>query len=728
MVRDKKTGKTWTRTNSKGGGWSDSKKRTSKRSSRSRGNKTKTSTPKKNNSEPRNIIKKPVTKNNNIYNNLGLASPSQFNKATGISKPKNVNPLTKDLLKKNTFKKEPLIVESSKIKNMRHDRKVKRSGGKIAYTVKEFLPIVNEDSQKTWKKVFNGEKLQNDDYANLLFDVVAFAPGVGGLAGKGLKAGSNLIKFGGRSKKLSLISNPSKKTTFQNSKRLLSFGTSIIKDVGFGKRAFESAKEFYSVDEHKLSQTAKSLGFSGQKELYQTYISTISNKTSNGKWQTDDFTNFIGVDHYNKNSVKQGQKEFLETLKLQGLSPQKALSVIAELEKTRSARVVGQLLGAVRIETSSEKLGRAFIKQGVSKGKAVGIAGAREGISSVATETYLQGGEIKTGDLALALGFAIVGGYKGSQFFSKQVSKTDVKSINAARNKLTNKIYSKLSETKKNKYLNKVLDKAGKGLSVTDRTNIKNKLTKSNKETIIKGYVKKSFAKASSKKLEVKDKLLIRDPIANILDPFEPVGDFIVDMQEKFFKKSIHKKARGVKGIKKVSVKKAKIKSKGVGLSSSNSKSTTKTKSNSSSNSNSNSNSNTKTKVNSKTKTKTKSKTKVSSKTKTKTKVNSKTNTKTKVKTIPVPVLPKKVKTNNKTIPVYDIVKTINGKKVVIKSKVPKNKALKELSVNLAKSKKYKLAHLIPVGKTSTKDTDKPNLKGFQVTKLQGGKISVKKK
>ncbi len=677
------------------------------------------------------------------YVALGLASPGQFKKTTGVPAPKEISAVLKNIEKGFSTAEAKLIdkFNSGQTLTREEQKEIKQITSKsngIDKIIMELVPFVNQDSSKTWKKLFTkGEKLNSTDAANIAFDLISLIPGAG-ILGKGLVSGAKLLKIGTHTAKINRkAQNVNKYTKGKKySVYSLKFTGSIVKDTGFAKRTFEASKEYYGVDEKYLNNIAAKLGVKNQKELYQIYISMIGKNTSDGKFKTDDVTNFIGIDYYKQGTVKKGQLEFLEVLQSNGFDKKEGLKILGNLEGTRSARMVGQVLGLVRAEVSSEKLARSFINSGMKKNAAVGIAGAREGLSGLSQEWYNQGQQINAGDIALA----ILTGASGSIYFSKGgLKKLKGKEIEKAKNNLAKDLLKTTSETKKVRYLNQVIDKSLKKNGRTDLSvkQIRDTLSKSEKDKIILKYNKEAILKKSKQKIpQTKAKLLLRDPVANILDPFEIVGDKITDIGEILSKKfKIKKNKLG-------SARRTKIRSKAFASTAATVKSFSKvaaasknsakakakatTKATSKATSKSTAKATTKATSKATSKSKAKATTKATSKATSKSKA--KATTKSKVVTVPWLKIDLSKVGAAKGIK-FDIVKKIKGKGIKQKLGLPINKALSHLAKTMPKASTYSLVSLVPVGTTTVKDISKPVMSGFMIKKLQSHvKVNYTKK
>ena len=606
----------------------------------------------------------------------------------------------------------------TQIKQFKSLTSVQTKSGRI---LKELTPFLNTESQQTYKRLRKGLSPSGKDIVNIALDLITLVPGSGFVikgVGNVVKAGARALKIGGSSK---IIAIPVTIIPRAKSKIIRDTAGSIIRDIGATQRVTEAAKEFFDVDENFLKSSAKTLGLKDEKDLYNNYISVIGAKTKDGRFRTDDITNFLGVDYFKKSTVKAGQREFNDFLRGNGLSQTQANKIISNLEQFRKARQFGQLFGFVKTEVSSERLAQTLLKRGVGKKTAVGIAGAREGLSTVLQEGFIQGYTLTPADFALA----VFSGVTGSIFFSKtKLKDIKPKDLDKSRNKMTNAIFKKLSDNRKSRYLTKLIKANsvkvdGSKLSTSQIKTVKIALDKTDKDKLVKSYVKQSIVDARGKIPRKKAKILLRDPIANIIDPFEIVGDSIVELTDR-----VSAKVRKKLSIRKSKLKKGKVKAKVLTRSKSITKAKTSVKAKGISKATTKTRPKpiTKTKPKIATRTKTKTKTKVATKSKTKTKTRvvtkSKTKTKTKTKIIEFPIF-KFPKQKLKKGEVFVLqAKAKLGAKVVgtITSALPLREAIdrgvKEITVGrfpLARSISFKV-----VGVKKVKDTGRGSLKGFK--------------
>ena len=649
---------------------------------------------------------------------LGASQKQTFRKVPEALKIISLNRTEKeqtDFLARTKQTQTPKQIEQFKL--------MSSSQTKAGRVLRELTPFLNKDSQETYSKIARGKRIGGNDLVNIVLDVVAIVPAAG-LTFRGLGKFSKVVlrtfKLGKSSKRrpISIKVIPKSKA-----KIIADTTASIIKDVGATKRVTEAGKEFFDVNEKFLNSTAKKVGLKNDKDLYNNYISAIGSKTKDGRFRSDDITNFLGIDYFKKETVKNGQIEFNTFLKASGLNQSEINKVINNLENFRKARQFGQLFGFVKTEVSSERLAQNLIKAGVGKKKAVGLAGAREGISTLLQEGFIQGYELTPADFALA----VFSGVTGSIFFSKtKLKDIKPKDLEKSRNKMTEALFKKLSDNRKSRYLTKLIKANSKKLDGTVlNTNqiktVKTALNKSDKDKLVKSYVKQTIIDSRGKIPRKRARILLRDPIANILDPFELVGDGIVELTDR-----VSAKIRRKLSIKKSKLKKAKVRV----ISISKAKALSKAKSLSKAKALSKTKGISKAKVISKAKpvlktkvpTKTKIITKVATKTKSKTKVKAvtKTKTKTKIKTksiiFPIFSLPKRKLKKGEVLIVQSKAKL--GKKVVgtITAALPLkeaiDKGIREITIGrfpLARSISFKV-----VGVKKVRDTGKGSLKGFK--------------
>lgn len=628
-----------------------------------------------------------------------------------------------------------------------------------ARAIKEFLPFFNSNSQNAYSKLLGGDKknITFKEVSNVIFDILTLIPLVGQVVRGGYIAG----KLGSVSNlatklKVTKITGKRRITNIQKSKTLimLDVGASIIRDVGVSSRAYNAGQEYLQVDNKIIEKALDNLKdlkdektgkkfFNSSNDIYQDYITTIhsNNNLLDKKITGSDLTKLLGLDSSSSKNIIKGQKQFLNFLLNNEVNKKLAINIIKQLENKRKARLFGQIVGAIKIEISSEKAAQRLLSAGFSKTTAVGTAGAREGLAFLSSEAFIQDFKITPADLALA----VFGGARGSIFFSQQkYTKLTKKQIDNKINLVANKINKKISDSKKNKYVTKIIVKDLKKQGTTENIKlIKSKLTKSDKDKLSLQFIKLSLKQGKlKKKISLKKaKFMLRDPIANIIDPFEIIGDTIFDISQTLKRKlkiGINKKLRVKSRTATTSKTKTKVSSKNKSSSKTKSKVTIKSKSKTKVPSKTKAKvlSKTKTKVPSKTKIKSKTKTKGKSKTKTKsksksktkTKVPTKTKTRTKTKVIVIPILnllTRKSKLPKGVSVLYEIQYKVGSKFKRLKFKEPEQIAT-EKAFKLLKSK-TKFVQLKVIGTTKKQDIPKPKyIKGIQIKK--GLKVITLKK
>ena len=421
--------------------------------------------------------------------------------------------------------------------------------------IKEFLPIVNDASQRAYKKLFKFDtNLTGTELANVVFDVLTIAE-LGTRKKKTSSPNDSPLQTARITPKVVNFVKTKTKTTLQG---LMKTITTIIVDVGYGVRAYQSSQRYYNVDNSYLdtviNNTALKDNFKNNNDLYADYMATVNNQTKffDKKVDVEDYTKLIGLDFATKKKIDAAQSEYMKFLRDSGLSMSDAQRVVRELENKRKARLFGQVVGAVRTEYASEALAQRLLKNGVSKKLAVGTAGAREGLSVLAQEGYIQKGDINAFDIAMAVFF----GASGSIYFSKQkILNLPKPKIDKATKSIAGKMVNKLSGPKKKKYIDKVITKVLKDNSIKPTPKVingyYNKLSKKDKDKYLKEYVIKIIQKnRMAKKKRTTELKLIRDPIANIIDPFEIAGDVLFDLGEKIRRKLNIKKVKKIKRTK----------------------------------------------------------------------------------------------------------------------------------------------------------------------------------
>jgi RNA polymerase-associated protein CTR9/transcription factor SPN1 len=569
--------------------------------------------------------------------------------------------------------------------------------------------IVSKQSEDAFKKAISGKSkdITIKEGIALGVDLIGLIPIV-----RGAKIGTQVLRTTFKNKVKGITINRTSKYSSPNViKQYARFTGSVINNAGVGLRVYQATQEALKVDTNYLKNQSKKLGLKNEKELYNEYLAVIQSQFGDKTIKLEDLSKFLGADLSSAKSVAKGQKQFSNFLKGKGLSDTEIKKVLSNLENQRVSRVVGQIVGALSVEVSSERVAAKLIKEGVKKDKAVGIAGVREFFGVLAQESYAQDNNLTPTDFAGALlfGASFVGSPLASNFFSKaKYKKLTKKQIDKARTKLSNKFNNKISVTKQQKYASKLLKKLKSPIKVKD-------LNKKEIKQLSQTYIKNTLAKFRDKKTSrAKEKIILRDPIANILDVYEFPGDLIYNLSSKLKKKLLKQK---------VTKQKAKVRSKVITKSSAKAKTTSKvpskstTKSKSKSKSKITSKSTTKSKSKSKSKSKIGIKSKSKIKTKTKSKSKSKSKSKTKVKTINLPKikLPKSKKTQNK-INVYEITYIKNGKRVTSRTKLPLNRALR-----FAFKLNNKTTSIKRAGKENIKDILKPTTKKFKVSRLNNG-------
>jgi hypothetical protein len=391
--------------------------------------------------------------------------------------------------------------------------------------------FISDGSVSAIKKSLSGDvkDITLKEASSVVLDLASVIPLVRGA--RLIKGAKNIKDV----KKLKKVEDINKKIPIkQKINNSLEFTRSIASDVGFAQRMFETAQDFYGVDNNLLDKTAKDLDLKNSQELYQTYYNEIAQQMKDDKIRLENFASFVGVDSASKKTILKGQNSFRKTLKETGLSETRIDEIISNLEAKRVSRVIGQILGAVKIEVSSEKLADKLMKQGISKKKAISTATTREFISVLASEGYVQEQNILPSDFfgALLLGATFIGGQFASQYFSTQkYKKLKKKDIDKGLEKLGTAINNKLNDSKKLKYTQRLLNTQGLKLKLDD---IKTQFSVKEIEDMSKNYIKNSLYKNRNQKVFKKsEKLMLRYPIANILDLAEYPGDVIYGLQTK---------------------------------------------------------------------------------------------------------------------------------------------------------------------------------------------------
>jgi len=334
-----------------------------------------------------------------------------------------------------TLNVQKSIFDLKKIENNpKTNQLIKVKEGKITVeAVKEFFPFVNKNSQSGYKKIFTGDfKLNKAEIANVVFDTLTILASI-----KPKKKPSKIIESNVKARvgivAIKSVFKVLKKQPTLIFKGLVNTFTTIGRDVGVASRAYNSAQEYYQVDNKLLKKVIQNtelknvLDNKGNKfyktenDLYQDYIGTINKQTKffDKNINVEDYTKLIGLDFATEKKIIQGQKEFKKELINNGLNTKLATKIISELENKRKARLFGQVVGAIKTEYSSEKLAQQLLKKGATKKIAVGIGGAREGLSILAQEGFIQEGDINAFDITMAVFF----GASGCIYFSKSVSK-----------------------------------------------------------------------------------------------------------------------------------------------------------------------------------------------------------------------------------------------------------------------------------------------------------------
>jgi len=644
---------------------------------------------------------------------------------------------------------------------------------KFTVATKELTPVINSESWKTWGKIKRGDKLNSNDYLNLVFDIVSVIPVVGGAAKAGAKVTSKFtknalkgIQIGGKIPKLntatinrikaantalSTLKNIPGAKAYKLPITLLKTSVTIADDVGFIKRVKLSGDVIYNVDKQYLDKIAKktNLKTKNSKQLYNKYIEYVGVERPDNKLiRTDDVTGFIGVDYYKEDRLKKSQKSFRNYLKEQGLSSVEIARTLKELESYRHSRLLSQILGAVKVEVSSERLGQQLIKKGFKTKSAVGLAGAREAAAEMLQETLISGYDPTT----LAVLGNLVLGTTGAQYFSQiKFKKLTPKQKLKAEKQIINDIFKRTSTRQKNAFLNKAVKESIKNkklqaaedflkrLSTKPKQTptkirlskdflkeiktLKTKLSPLEKETLIKNHIRRTLTRKGQKIAPDKKqiKLLTRHIVGNVIDPYELIGDTIYDIQEAVLKKINRRLNTKYKklGVKTITVTKTKAPTKTTTktLSSTKTKLITKTrgtvttKTQTKVTTDTKTNTKTETKTDTKTNTRTNTQTKTNTETKTNTKTNTLVGTKTEVNirimTIPFPWFnfgKIKGKIADKQLPAFNLLVKRGNKYVLAKRNLPINKALSEGAK--ITDNDYKLKEFIVrlSGKTAQKD------------------------
>ena len=490
-------------------------------------------------------------------------------------------------------------------------------------------------------------------------------------------------------------------------KQSLMFSGSIINNAGLGQRAYESSQKFFNVNNKFLTSKAKELGFTGAEQLYKDYLNVVQSKFKDKTIKLEDLGGFLGVDTAGRNSILKAQKQYQKFLKDKGLKTSEINEIIANLESKRRSRVYGQIIGAIGIEVSSERLADKLIKGGLKKSDAIGTAAVRETAAVLAQEGFVQQNNITPQDMfgAVLLGSSFLVSPDVSKFFSKaKYKKLNKKDLEKATNKVANKLNKDIKKGKRVQYALKSLK--SQGLKDMTKGKLLKEFNAKEINDLSKNYIKNQLAKNRSRKVsKITEKKMLRDPIANILDIYEYPGDLIYNYSQELKKKVLKLKPIKRKKVKSLVVTKTASKTKTSNKATSKAVSKTKTKAKSKVKTKAKA----KTKTKAKTKISTKSKTKSKAKTKTKAKAKTKTKAKSKVKTIPLPTLklPEQKKIKQKGLNIaYSLRYIKNGQTKVLKINLPKFKAIQR-AIKEARAKGLGRVQIIPTAGTKNKDIKK---------------------
>jgi len=699
---------------------------------------------------------KQIQKNVNVLKNL---KPSDIERAV-----KKINADLKELnlLDKGKKKAEELGLSIKDYNSKKFNvvsNKINATPSTVIQATNDIIPLVNDDARSGIKKFLRNEKLTTREKIQISLDAVTVgaaallltrrgsgAAAAGGtvitrnriltaLFGNSAKQSSNSVIKKNFNKVVDKIIKASRNDKGIPKRSLLiapRFLSSVAVSVGAVGRIQQSAEELYQIDNNFLDQQAKKVGVENNRKLLNVYTGFVNEELKDSKLSVGDVTNFIGVSAASRKTISKAQKEFEKYLEQQGISKANRLKILAQIEGKRKSLVISEILGALKTEIDSEKLARKLIEKGSSKTVSVGTAGIREGIAILGQQAYIQDYEVSTGDFLLAL----LGAPTSVWFSKSKFKKIKDKDLNKGLNTISKNIYNKANPTQKTKITRKgalkLKDVASNDISNTQLAKNINKLSQKEKSQLGEQYIKYKIFSRRKQMNAKKAKTLLRDPVANVLDPFEYPGELILDTKEAIVRRIARKIGIEVKpksNLKKVrglSVAKSTSKSKGKATSKSKSRVASKTKAKGKSQAKATSKTKGKSKTKSKTKTKAKSKTKSKSKTKTKTKTKAKSKTKskakTKVKTITLPKLPKTSVLENRARNHYKIEFKRDGKKAVSQKDFPLNIALAR-----AKRINQKEVSLLLTSRKKAKDIKKPELKDYKIQKLRNSVKVIKK-
>ena len=390
------------------------------------------------------------------------------------------------------------------------------------------------------------------------------------------------------------------------------------------------------------------------------------------------------------------------------------------------------MFGLTKIEISSDKLVEKLMKKGLGAKKAISIGVFREGVSTIVTEAYLQGGKVNPADFFLAVAFGIPYSLFASKQFGRKVNIGGKKAQTVA-DRISKSTVKKLSSNKVNKYASKVIAQTskqnGKKLSSAKLSNILKDFSEKERKDLARTYVKNAVLITRKDRRRIMKYVgvnkigklvdVVKDPIINFFDPFEFLGDKVQDLSTALTRKIKLKSGKSLRNKKlKASLKsKKKTISKAKPKSVSRSKTKTKPKTKTRIKSRSKSKSKVKPRVKPKVKPKPRPKPKVKPRVKPKAKPKPKPKPKPKVKPKPKPK--PRVKTKNVPLLIprkrgvarkvkrkaYNIAYKTSAKSriKVLKSYLPMNKAKRRIN-SLIRNKKIIAGKLKWVGYTVQKD------------------------
>lgn len=707
-----------------------------------------------------------------------------LNQKTDITLPKvsDINPLNQDNFQITSTRLPTQNIEANSDKGM--------SLGELGSTALNFFaPILRKENKETASKIFGEGKVSRDELSNLAVDSIATIPlvkapkvafqgiKVGGKAAvsgvnKGLTGLNKLIASKGKIKisddvydiakkkntKIgSITSVPNRIKNVKKSdiaKFVKDYSGSVVSNVALADSVTRGAEKEYGVDKKFLDQAIKknkldeiefqnsNFKIKNDENLYSLYRSSIAENSkivdlNSGKVTLNKpqyYLNFIGLDTSTQKAINQAQRETTNFLINNGVSEEQAAKIVANLENKRRASLIGDIVGNVVTEFSSEALGQNLLKRGIGKKTAVFTAGTREALAEISKEAYIRDTDINPIEFAALMGLGGVASiYYSKQKFKNLKTKKRDKILRKASEGITNNMNLAKKNNIVDKNIKNVFKKSNLKVPASEVRSIRNKLTKPKQDKLVKKVVFNSLKDTAEKGgIKGKEKLTLRSIVANISEPFEIAGDLLQEFSEVIARNSGRKYTKKV-GAKSFALQKntALASSKGKGASKTKpatkgkSKPTTKSKAKPSSKSKAT------TKTKAKPTTKTKSKTKAKATTKPATKINVKSKAKSKAKT--------KVRTVTKFPPAIDLPKTSRkdkgaflitfkekGKQVNSKSKFPKNRAIKRGIELLNKNKNIKDVELLKSGKTNIKDIGDRTSKKYKINQMKT-KVVIKR-